>query len=137
MRWKQYHKALGGALTDLREHSWETVKAEKAADMLHVLDFPYNGEPPGDRLVSNNITRNEDFFVRNHGGVPRIDADAWYVDIEGLVKNPQRLRLRDLQDESRFPRMTKAVTIQCSGTRRKEQIATYPGEGDELINAPV
>ena len=29
------------------------------------------------------------------------------------------------------------VTIQCSGTRRIEQIHEYPGDGDELINAPV
>ena len=28
------------------------------------------------------------------------------------------------------------VTLQCSGTRRIEQIQQYPGEGDELINAP-
>ena len=28
------------------------------------------------------------------------------------------------------------VTLQCSGTRRIEQIREYPGDGDELINAP-
>lgn len=28
------------------------------------------------------------------------------------------------------------MTLQCSGTRRIEQIALYPGDGDELINAP-
>lgn len=28
------------------------------------------------------------------------------------------------------------ATLQCSGTRRIEQIAQYPGDGDELINAP-
>lgn len=27
------------------------------------------------------------------------------------------------------------VTLQCSGTRRIEQIQVYPGDGDELINA--
>ena len=27
------------------------------------------------------------------------------------------------------------VTLQCSGTRRIEQIREYPGDGDELINA--
>lgn len=27
------------------------------------------------------------------------------------------------------------VTLQCSGTRRIEQIQLYPGDGDELINA--
>jgi len=32
--------------------------------------------------------------------------------------------------------MSKVVTLQCSGTRRIEQIREYPGDGDELINAP-
>jgi len=53
-----------------------------------------------------------------------------------LVNNPQKITLRDLQDESKFPRMSTIVTLQCSGTRRIEQIHEYPGDGDELINAP-
>src|SRR4051794_8545859 len=32
--------------------------------------------------------------------------------------------------------MSTIVTLQCSGTRRIEQIHEYPGDGDELINAP-
>ncbi|KAK3115007.1 hypothetical protein LTR53_006092 [Teratosphaeriaceae sp. CCFEE 6253] len=32
--------------------------------------------------------------------------------------------------------MEQTVTIQCSGTRRVEQINLYAGEGDEMINAP-
>jgi len=54
-----------------------------------------------------------------------------------MVKTPQRLTLGDLQNEALFPRMSRVVTLQCSGTRRIEQIHEYPGEGDELINAPV
>jgi len=46
------------------------------------------------------------------------------------------LTLADLQNEELFPRQTTMVTIQCSGTRRIEQILEYAGEGDELINAP-
>jgi hypothetical protein len=45
--------------------------------------------------------------------------------------------MRELKDESKFSRQTNIVTIQCSGTRRIEQISQYPGDGDELINAPV
>jgi hypothetical protein len=26
--------------------SWDIVKKEKSEDMIHVLQFPYNGEPP-------------------------------------------------------------------------------------------
>ena len=46
VRWKQYHAALGPTLENLPKESWDIVKEEKAADMIHVLDFPYNGEPP-------------------------------------------------------------------------------------------
>jgi len=31
--------------------SWLYVEKEKAPDMLHVLAFPYNGEPPRVRLL--------------------------------------------------------------------------------------
>jgi sulfite oxidase len=55
----------------------------------------------------------------------------------GLVKNPRTITLKDLKDETKFPRKSNVVTIQCSGTRRIEQIHEYPGDGDELINAPV
>jgi len=68
--------------------------------------------------------------------MPSIDPSAWFLRLEGLVKEPKKLTLADLQDESRFPRMERLVTIQCSGTRRIEQIALYAGEGDEMINAP-
>lgn len=36
----------------------------------------------------------------------------------------------------RYRQVELTVTIQCSGTRRIEQIREYPGDGDELINAP-
>jgi len=133
-RFKQYHYATG--LGHLPEISWQYVLKEKAPDMIHVLQFPYNGELPRDRLVENEITANADFFVRNHGGVPEIDPDKFFLDIEGLVNEPKRLTLADLQNEELFPRQSNVVSLQCSGTRRIEQIHEYPGDGDELINAP-
>ncbi|MCJ1308472.1 hypothetical protein MMC25_002125 [Agyrium rufum] len=135
-RWKQYHKALGPTLENLPAESWEIVQAEKSKDMIHVLDFPYNGEPPRNRFKHDPITLNEDHFVRNHGGIPVINADDWFLEIGGMVKTPKRLTLKELQDEKVFPRQSNIVTIQCSGTRRIEQINEYPGDGDELINAP-
>ena len=104
--------------------------------MLHVLQFPYNGEPPRRRLVQNDITKNADHFVRNHGGIPEIEAESHFLDIDGLVNNPRTLTLKELMDESKFPRQSTVISLQCSGTRRIEQIDLYPGDGDELINAP-
>lgn len=74
--------------------------------------------------------------MRNHGGIPIISEDEYCLDIGGMVNNPTRLTLKDLKNENLFPRQTSVVTIQCSGTRRIEQIQEYPGDGDELINAP-
>ena len=68
--------------------------------------------------------------------MPEIDPQAFTLDIAGLVNEPKRLTLADLQNEKLFPRQSNVVTLQCSGTRRIEQIKQYPGDGDELINAP-
>lgn len=53
-----------------------------------------------------------------------------------MVNNPKKITLEMLKDESIFPRQSTVVSLQCSGTRRIEQISEYPGDGDELINAP-
>lgn len=50
---------MGATLKNLPELSWDYVKKEKSADMIHVLQFPYNGEPPrvsACKLVDNKIT---------------------------------------------------------------------------------
>lgn len=54
-RWKEYHEALG--LKSIVDFSWETVQKEKPG-MIHLLDFPYNGETPRSELVSGKITDN-------------------------------------------------------------------------------
>ncbi|GAT28796.1 sulfite reductase [Aspergillus luchuensis] len=133
---KQWHAALGGELASVADDSWRTVLREKHPDMLHLLQFPYNGEPPKRLVTSKVVTPNPLHFVRNHGGIPLIEKDKWSLQLDGLVKHPKNYTLEDLQDETRFPRMEKLVTMQCSGTRRIEQIALYGGQGDEVPQAP-
>ncbi|KAF5313227.1 hypothetical protein D9619_003582 [Psilocybe cf. subviscida] len=132
-RWKAYHDALG--IDKLVNYSWETVLKEKH-DLIHVLDFPYNGETRRFQLMEGKLTSNKYHFVRNHGGVPDVQEDAFELEIGGLVNKPVKLSLKDLKDPEKFPQVEVTVTLQCSGTRRIEQIQTYPGDGDELINAP-
>ena len=136
VRWKLWHKAIGGPLTNVPEESWDTVLKEKHPQMLHLLQFPYNGEPPKKLVTAKPITPNPLHFVRNHGGIPNIDPSKFSLRLDGLVAKPCEVTLDQLKDEKLFPRMEKLVTIQCSGTRRIEQIASYAGEGDEMINAP-
>ena len=54
----------------------------------------------------------------------------------GLVARPGLISLAELKDEALFKSVLMTVTLQCSGTRRIEQIDYAPGEGDEMINAP-
>lgn len=79
--------------------------------------------------METEITPNEDHFVRNHGGVPEIEEDDFELEIDGLVNKPMKLSMKDLKNEKLFPRQSTVVTIQCSGTRRIEQIQLYPGDG--------
>jgi len=87
-------------------------------------------------VTAKDVTPNPLHFVRNHGGIPHIAKEKLTLELDGLVQNPKTFTLDDLMDESKFPRMEETVTIQCSGTRRIEQINLYSGEGDEMINAP-
>jgi sulfite oxidase len=133
---KDWHTALGGELATVADDSWRCVLREKHADMLHLLQFPYNGEPPKRLVTSKAITPNPLHFVRNHGGIPIIDKDKWELSLDGLVNHPKSYKFHDIMDETRFPRIEKTVTIQCSGTRRIEQISLYGGQGDEVPQAP-
>ena len=67
--------------------------------------------------------------MRNHGGVPEIEEDAFELEIDGLVTKPMKITVADLKNEKLFPRQPSMVTLQCSGTRRIEQIHDYPGDG--------
>jgi hypothetical protein len=51
---------MGKTLKDIPDISRKYVTDEKAEDMIHLLQFPYNGEPPRERLVETEITGNED-----------------------------------------------------------------------------
>jgi len=114
--WKDWHHALGGELDSAPEDSWACVLKEKHPDMLHLLQFPYNGEPPKRLVTSKPITPNPLHFVRNHGGIPFIEKDKFFFTMDGLVANPKKYTLDDIMNEGIFPRMEKTVTIQvCDG----------------------
>ncbi|KAF2472543.1 molybdopterin binding oxidoreductase [Lindgomyces ingoldianus] len=79
-KWEYYHYAMGPTLRDVPDISWKYVLEEKSSDMIHVLQFPYNGKPP-----RTEITSNCDNFVRNHGGIPEINPDHFFLEITGLT----------------------------------------------------
>lgn len=58
------------------------------------------------------VTPNEKFFSIAHFDRPTIDANAWKLEIDGLVKKPLSLSLADLKAR---PRQEVVFTVECSG----------------------
>ena len=58
------------------------------------------------------VTPNDKFFSIAHFDRPVIDAKAWKLEIDGLVKKPMSLTLADLKAR---PRKETVFTVECSG----------------------
>jgi DMSO/TMAO reductase YedYZ molybdopterin-dependent catalytic subunit len=72
------------------------------------LEFPFAS-------LSRFITPNEQFYVRNHFPVPRLDGGSWRLKVEGAVRQPLALSLDDLRQ---MPARTAAATLECAGNGR-------------------
>ncbi|KAG6898225.1 hypothetical protein C0992_002239 [Termitomyces sp. T32_za158] len=120
-RWKQYHYALG--LSEIVEHSWDVVQQEKP-NLIHLLDFPYNGETKRDQLLEGKLTDNKYHFVRNHGGIPNIEEQAYELEIGGLVHKKVKLTLQELKDPLKFPGRSH-VRDSCASWVKKKFIILF------------
>src|SRR5688572_20677238 len=58
------------------------------------------------------VTPNDKFFSIAHFDRPVIDANAWKLEIDGLVNKPMSLTLADLKAR---PRQEVVFTVECSG----------------------
>jgi DMSO/TMAO reductase YedYZ molybdopterin-dependent catalytic subunit len=58
------------------------------------------------------ITSNADFFVRNHFGIPKIDAEAWNLSVEGMASTPLKLSYSDLL---LMASVQRSLTFECAG----------------------
>ena len=89
---------------------------------------PYNAEPPLDRLRQSSVTAASDFYVRNHGNVPKLDEGAHRLRVLGRVGVPLDLSIQDLRD--RFESRTVEAVMQCAGNRRADMQPVKPTSGD-------
>jgi len=84
---------------------------------------PFNVEAPLSDLYNDGwLTSPELFYVRNHGAVPEVDDATipdWEFSIEGMVKHPITMTLRQLIAD--YEQITVPITLVCAGNRRKEQ----------------
>ncbi|SDY41641.1 sulfite dehydrogenase (cytochrome) subunit SorA apoprotein [Micromonospora pattaloongensis] len=96
--------------------------------IVHSAD-PYNAEPPRAALDGHPVTPLDTFYSRNHGPIPRLDPDAWRLEVDGLVERPLTLSLDELR--TRFDSRTVVATLACAGNRREELGRVRPLPGQE------
>src|SRR5690349_11372334 len=58
---------------------------------------PFNAEPNLAKLVSAAVTPVEQFYVRNHGPTPKVEAQGFQMRVEGLVGKPGSWSLAELR----------------------------------------
>jgi DMSO/TMAO reductase YedYZ molybdopterin-dependent catalytic subunit len=61
------------------------------------------------------LTPNEQFYVRSHFAVPKVDPKTWKLTVEGEVENKVELTLEELRA---LPSVTVPVTLECAGNNR-------------------
>jgi sulfite oxidase len=100
---------------------------DKRDDLVVHTEEPFNAETSLGSLT-DPVTDTAAFYVRGHGAVPEIDADAWRLRVEGLVERELSLSLETLREA--FRERTVTATLQCAGNRRAGLIAIrdIPGE---------
>lgn len=121
--------ALGGPIPFARNLApglFPDALAQTVADLLpdkrglRILgDRPIVAETPP-TLLDDDITPIERHFVRNNGHPPeraaKRDLTDWSLTIDGEVEMPLKLTLAELQ--SQFPKVTRALVIECAGNGR-------------------
>ncbi len=98
------------------------------SDLIVHSQTPFNAEPPLHRLRGGLMTGQNDFYVRSHGNIPRLDEKTHRLRVAGMVQTPLDLSVPDLRD--RFPARTVTAVMQCAGNRRADQQQVRPTSGD-------
>lgn len=80
---------------------------------------PCNAETPGETLADHFITPTEQFYVRNHMWVPKVEGSGadHTVTIELPDGETKTYTLKELREKFKAYRVT--ATLQCSGNRRR------------------
>lgn len=106
--------AVASGLT-LPDFSHAQTNASK--DLIFRTRDPRNAEPELAKLVKQWITPTEHFYVRSHAPNPQLDADEFRLQVEGLVRKPLSISLKEL---SEWEQRQVTATLTCAGNRRAE-----------------
>ncbi len=88
--------------------------APRAPGLTVRMAEPQNLESAFGDLTSV-VTPNEQFFIRSHFAVPKVDPKSYRLMVEGAVENPLELTLEDIQA---MPSVTMPLTLECAGNGR-------------------
>ncbi len=91
----------------LIKHVSRPLQAESVSDALEPWETPISG-----------------FFIRSHHGVPVVDKENWILEIDGLVENPLKIRLKDLE---KLPQQSLHAVLECSGNWRSRHVPKVAG----------
>jgi sulfite oxidase len=108
---------MGAASLPLLSGVGGTVSAAETAGLVVHGTSPMNAEGNLAKLVESWMTPVENFYIRSHAPVPKIDTDAFRLSVEGLVERPLSLSLKEL---SGFKQHIAVATMTCAGNRRSE-----------------
>src|SRR5260370_7828506 len=75
----------------------------------------FDQAPPTATPIRNHkelVNPNIDFFIRDQFATPRINDDAWRLEISGLVSKPLKLSYSDLV---LMPSVRHTSTLECAG----------------------
>ncbi|WP_027667900.1 molybdopterin-dependent oxidoreductase [Rhizobium leguminosarum] len=75
--------------------------------------FSFQGPADGVHALKSWITPEDDLFLVTHMGFLEIDPEHWHLDVDGLVGNPTRLHLSDLQA---MPQREYMSFHECAGS---------------------
>jgi DMSO/TMAO reductase YedYZ molybdopterin-dependent catalytic subunit len=90
------------------------VPAGKSRNLVRLPDDDLNFGTPLS-LLRGSVVPNDQFFVRSSYTPPTITADAWRVQVTGLVERPREVSLADLKQLSV---RTQECWLECAGNSR-------------------
>ncbi len=127
---------IGGALL-LGGSLGSRLFAAESNLIVHT-ETPRNSEPHLAQLVKSWITPNEQFYVRSHAPVPKINVDEFRLSVEGMVHKPLEISLKQLK--SNFKQQSVVATMTCAGNRRSEhslvkKVSGVPWQAGAIGNA--
>jgi DMSO/TMAO reductase YedYZ molybdopterin-dependent catalytic subunit len=99
-------------------------QARAAGLVVHRAD-PLNAETPLGMLPGGAVVPSDRFYVRNHFGIPALDAATCRLEVGGLAGQPLSLTLADVRS---MPSQTVVVTLECAGNGRSGVDPPAPGE---------